>query len=227
MGELLSLAWRYSEAEDVFLKALAQRGDASAFVPYARHLLSTGRPHQAVSLLRTAIISMPYDVPLRMLLIRAQLQAHEPQSAIAELQAAASEHPDHQFLQAFALAVQATVLPTRELADAARRLIAASDGAPHTKTVGSYVLARTDSCEEALQIAAAALQQAAANGKAAALYAATLGAAGRLTEVGGVLDDALRKRCGTLGMVIHDPANAWIATDSHWSAIRASRFRLS
>jgi DNA-binding winged helix-turn-helix (wHTH) protein len=210
-GALLDMAWRFNEARHCFDRARATDGDSTdTLLAYARRLLYTDEPAQAVAQLRRVRQLAPHALHVRMTLTRALVQGGRGAEAVAEAQATVIDHPGQLVTVAFSLAIQAMVAPQPELEAAALRLTQGLDTPPFVWTVASFVLSRLGRREAALDIVDTALLCSRTTAGEATLYAAPLAALGELDRAAALLRAAVDERCGMMAMVLRDPAHA------HW-----------
>jgi hypothetical protein len=121
------------------------------------------------------------------------------------------ENPGQLLLVAFALAMRAMVAPTPEIEAPAWRLSEGPDTPPFVWTVLSFVLARLQRREPALDIIDASLLCSRTTPGEATLYAAPLAALGEFDRAAALLQRACDDRSGMLAMVLRDPAHAgWL-----------------
>lgn len=211
-GALLDVAWRFDEAAQAHAQAL-RRGanDPDTLMLHARHLLYTGQAPAAVGQLRHALTLAPHHLMLRMHLARALVQAGQGDAGLAEADAALADHPGQLVIVAFALAIRAMVAPEPALAAPAWRLTEGRDTPPFVWTVLSFVLARLQRREPALDIVEASLLCSRTTPGEATLYAAPLACLGEFDRAAVLLRRALDERCGMLAMVLRDPVHAgWL-----------------
>ncbi|WP_374674605.1 winged helix-turn-helix domain-containing protein [Ideonella sp.] len=211
-GSLLDVAWRFDEAAAAHARALA-RGphDPDTLLMHARHLLMRGEAEHAVRQLRAALALSPHTPLLRMTLARALVQAGRGAEAVAEADAARDDHPGQLLLAAFSLAIRAMAAPGPELEAPAWRLADGADTPPFVWTVLSFVLARLDRRDAALDIIDAALICSRTSSGEATLYAAPLACLGDTDRAAALLQQAADDGCGMLAMVLRDPAHAgWL-----------------
>jgi DNA-binding winged helix-turn-helix (wHTH) protein len=209
---LLDMAWRFQDAAAAHAEALRRRpDDPDTLLTHARHLLFTGQADQAVEQLRAALRLSPHAPLLRMTLSRALVQAGRGTEGLAEADAALAENPGQLLLVAFALAMRAMVAPTPDIEAPAWRLSEGPDTPPFVWTVLSFVLARLQRREPALDIIDASLLCSRTTPGEATLYAAPLAALGELDRAAALLQRAYDDRSGMLAMVLRDPAHAgWL-----------------
>ena len=212
-GTVLDMAWRFDEAGVAHAEALQHgRNDSDTLLVYSRHLLLTGRPEQAVEQLRNALRVSPHAPLLRMTLSRALLQAGRGPEGLAEARAAAAENPGQLLLAAFELAIRAMVAPSPDIEAPAWRLSEGADTPPFVWTVLSFVLARLQRREAALDIIDATLICSRTTTGEATLYAAPLAMLGDTDRAAELLQRAYDEHCGMLAMVLRDPVHAgWLA----------------
>jgi transcriptional regulator HilA, main transcriptional regulator of SPI1 len=211
-GTLLDMAWRFDDAAKAHAEALQQRpDDPSTLLTHSRHLLFTGQADRAVEQLRAALSLSPHAPLLRMTLSRALVQAGQGAEGLAEADAALAENPGQLLLVAFALAMRAMVAPTPDIEAPAWRLSEGPDTPPFVWTVLSFVLARLQRREPALDIIDASLLCSRTTPGEATLYAAPLAALGEFDRAAALLQSAYDDRSGMLAMVLRDPAHAgWL-----------------
>lgn len=211
-GTLLDMAWRFEDAARAHAQALLQRpDDPDTLLTHSRHLLYTGQAARAVDQLRAALRLSPHAPLLRMTLSRALVQAGRGPEGLAEADAALAENPGQLLLVAFALAMRAMVAPTPDIEAPAWRLSEGLDTPPFVWTVLSFVLARLQRREPALDIIDASLLCSRTTTGEATLYAAPLAALGEFDRAAALLQRAYDDRSGMLAMVLRDPAHAgWL-----------------
>lgn len=211
-GALLDMAWRFDEAAQAHAQALRTgANDPDTLMLHARHLLYTGQAAAAVGRLRHALTLAPHHLMLRMHLARALVQAGQGEAGLAEADAALADHPGQLVIVAFALAIRAMVAPEPGLAVTAWRLTEGRDTPPFVWTVLSFVLARLQQREPALDIVDASLLCSRTTPGEATLYAAPLACLGEYDRAAALLRRALDERCGMLAMVLRDPVHAdWL-----------------
>ena len=211
-GTLLDMAWRFEDAAQAHDQALRQRpDDPDTLLTHSRHLLYTGQAARAVDQLRAALRLSPHAPLLRMTLSRALVQAGRGPEGLAEADAALAENPGQLLLVAFALAIRAMVAPTPDIEAPAWRLSEGPDTPPFVWTVLSFVLARLQRREPALDIIDASLLCSRTTAGEATLYAAPLAALGEFDRAAALLQRAYEDRSGMLAMVLRDPAHAgWL-----------------
>lgn len=211
-GALLDMAWRFDEAAQAHAQALRTGGnDPDTLMLHARHLLYTGQAEAAVARLRHALTLAPHHLILRMHLSRALVQDGQGEAGLAEADAALADHPGQLVIVAFALAIRAMVAPEPGLAAPAWRLTEGRDTPPFVWTVLSFVLARLQQREPALDVVDASLLCSRTTPGEATLYAAPLACLGEFDRAAALLRRALDERCGMLAMVLRDPVHAgWL-----------------
>jgi transcriptional regulator HilA, main transcriptional regulator of SPI1 len=211
-GTLLDMAWRFEDAAQAHAEALKRRPDEpDTLLTHSRHLILTGQAEQAVDQLRAALRLSPHAPLLRMTLSRALVQAGRGPEGLAEADAALAENPGQLLLVAFALAIRAMVAPTPDIEAPAWRLSEGPDTPPFVWTVLSFVLARLQRRESALDIIDASLLCSRTTPGEATLYAAPLAALGEFDRAAALLQRAYDDRSGMLAMVLRDPAHAgWL-----------------
>lgn len=211
-GALLDMAWRFGEAAQAHARALRSgANDPDTLMLHARHLLYTGQAEAAVARLRHALTLAPHHLMLRMHLSRALVQAGQGDAGLAEADAALADHPGQLVIVAFALAIRAMVAPEPALAAPAWRLTEGRDTPPFVWTVLSFVLARLQQREPALDVIDASLLCSRTTPGEATLYAAPLACLGEFDRAAALLRRALDERCGMLAMVLRDPVHAgWL-----------------
>jgi transcriptional regulator HilA, main transcriptional regulator of SPI1 len=211
-GTLLDMAWRFDDAARAHAEALKRRPDEpDTLLTHSRHLILTGQPEQAVDQLRAALRLSPHAPLLRMTLSRALVQAGRGPEGLAEADAALAENPGQLLLVAFALAIRAMVAPTPDIEAPAWRLSEGPDTPPFVWTVLSFVLARLQRRDSALDIIDASLLCSRTTPGEATLYAAPLAALGEFDRAAALLQRAYDDRSGMLAMVLRDPAHAgWL-----------------
>lgn len=225
-GSLLDMTWQFEAAGRAHERALRIGAkDPDTLLLHARHLLYTDQPAAAVLQLRRALEQAPHAQLLRMALTRALVQAGCGDQALAEAQATVKDHPGHLLIGAFALAIRAMVAPDPSLLAPTLRLIEGRDTPPFVWTVSSFVLARLDQREHALDIIDTALLCSRTSAGEATLYAAPLAALGEVERAAALLQTACEQRCGMLAMVLRDPAHAhWLPRHAQGQALMRQVF---
>jgi DNA-binding winged helix-turn-helix (wHTH) protein len=225
-GALLDLAWRFDEAAQCFERSLhAGHSDTRALLAYSRHQLYMNQPAGAVETLRRIRRTSPHELAPRMVLSRALVLCGRGDEAVAEIASANQDHPGDLALTAFELAIQAVVNPRPELRSTAIRM---TEGA-HTPTfvwsVSSFVLARLQEREAALDIIDSVLLCSRTTAGEAALYAAPLAELGYQDRAASLLQTAFNERCGMLAMILRDPGNTfWLSHHHRGSALLTAVF---
>ncbi len=225
-GALLDLAWRFDDAAACFDRSLhAEQLDTRSLLAYSRHQLYMNRPAGAVETLKRVRRLSPHALAPRMVLSRALVLCGRGDEAVAEIVSASQDHPGDLAVTAFELAIQAVVCPRPELRSTAIRM---TEGA-HTPTfvwsVSSFVLARLQERESALDIIDAVLLCSRTTAGEAALYAAPLAELGYQDRAAALLEAAFNERCGMLAMILRDPGNTfWLSHDRRGSALLTAVF---
>ncbi|MCX2863562.1 winged helix-turn-helix domain-containing protein [Paucibacter sp. PLA-PC-4] len=225
-GALLDLAWRFDDAAVCFERSLhAEHSDTRSLLAYSRHQLYMNQAVSAVETLRRIRRLSPHALAPRMVLSRALVLCDRGDEAVAEIASASQDHPGDLAVTAFELAIQAVVNPRPELRSTAIRM---TEGA-HTPTfvwsVSSFVLARLQERETALDIIDSVLLCSRTTTGEAALYAAPLAELGYRDRAAALLEAAFNERCGMLAMILRDPGNTfWLSHDRRGSALLAGVF---
>lgn len=208
-GALLDAAWRFDEARqchEAELSGGVVNADANVLFAYCRHLMLTDRIDEAIQHLRDGLQVFPYAARLRTALSQALSRAGRGAEALIEARTAVVEHPGQPLFVALELALHALLAPVDALEPAARRLVEGTSMAPSGWVVLSYVLARLGRREEAMNIIDHALSSSKSSACEASMYATSLAAIGEFERAVQLLERAYEEHCGTLAMVLRDPA---------------------
>lgn len=223
---LMDFAWRFQEAAPLWQKAMRFSVDDPKLVfLYGRHLLVIGDTERAIATLRQARELHPFSAVLRVTLARAFAQAGDFDLALKEVTATCEDHPESEIADNYRVALLALTRPDASVLTMAWRMAEQRDASPLALSIVSYLLARLDLRNQALEVIDTCLSCRDTTACTAVLHTPALLAIGETRRAINLVTNAYQARCGVLPLALRDPANVLLHQQSEIQSIMAVMFK--
>lgn len=222
---LLDRAWRFREAGVASEQAMHDHpNDPDTNFHHGWHLLAIGKADAACQALQQAVGLHPYSVLLRITLARAYAHAGVAEEALREAKFTCDLFPGNEMAELTLTSFLAWQRPCEEVLASARKLAASPSALTSADSTLSYALARAGRGDEALEHIVNCTRRGNANACTNAMHASALLVLDRQDDAMRLMQQAYEARCGSLPILLHEPANAALKSHASYAELHRQVF---